>query len=99
MLRGNDLANFTEHKDPAWAKDNLDGSIIQFGINAFYIVDHTNRILFKEVDKPFLDELSIMFPLTLLDASSPLKCSIFTPNPLKILLNFMLHLSIESMKM
>jgi hypothetical protein len=67
----NDLANFTEHKDPAWAKDNLNGSIIQFGINAFYIVDHTNRILFKEVDKPFLDELSIMFPLALLDASSP----------------------------
>lgn len=67
----NDLANFTEHKDPTWAKDNLDGSIIQFGINAFYIVDHTNRILFKEVDKPFLDELSIMFPLALLDASSP----------------------------
>lgn len=66
----NDLANFTEHKDPSWAKDNLDGSIVQFGINAFYVLDHSKKILFKEVDKSFLEELSTLFPLALLDSSN-----------------------------
>lgn len=80
----NDLANFTEHKDPAWAKDNLDGSTIQFGINAFYVLDHSKKVLFKEVDKPFLEELSTLFPLALLDVSSDRLLHFYAKTPQNI---------------
>lgn len=80
----NDLANFTEHKDSAWAKDNLDGSTVQFGINAFYVLDHSKKILFKEVDKPFLEELSTLFPLALLDVSNARLLHFYAKTPQNI---------------
>lgn len=80
----NDLANFTEHKDPAWSKDNLDGSTVQFGINAFYVLDHSKKILFKEVDKPFLEELSTLFPLALLDVSNARLLHFYAKTPQNI---------------
>jgi signal transduction histidine kinase len=80
----NDLANFTEHKEPTWAKDNLDGSIIQFGINAFYVLDQAKNILFKEANKPFLEELPTMFPLALLDTSSARLLHFYAKTPQSI---------------
>lgn len=66
----NDLANFTEHPEPSWAKDNLEASIIQFGINGFYILNQDKKVIFNEVDKPFLADLSSILNPKLLDPSS-----------------------------
>jgi len=63
----NDLANFTEQKDPIWTKGNLEGSTVQFGIDGFYVLDSAQNVLFSEVDKPFLENISTLIPLQLLD--------------------------------
>jgi len=65
----NDLAHFLEHKDPAWAKENLLGSTVQFASDGFYIIDDAQNVLFSEVHKPFLETLSTLFPPQLLDTS------------------------------
>lgn len=67
----NDLANYTRTKDEQWAKDNLDGSTVQFGINGFYILDTNNAILFSETDKPFLENLSSLVDISLLKLNNP----------------------------
>ena len=63
----NDLANFTEQKDPTWTKGNLEGSTVQFGIDGFYVLDNAQNVLFSEVGKPFLENISTLIPLQLLD--------------------------------
>ena len=63
----NDLANFTDTKDPQWANDNLKASIIQFGINGFYVLNHSKKIIFSESDKPFLQAIETIIPFALLD--------------------------------
>lgn len=80
----NDLASYTEYKDPSWAKDNLEGSSIHFGINAFYVLDQAKNTLFKEVDKPFLEELSTLFPLALLDTSNAKLLHFYAKTPQNI---------------
>lgn len=62
----NDLATFTDTKDPQWAEDNLKASIIQFGINGFYVLDDSKKIIFSESDKPFLTRIETLIPLEFL---------------------------------
>lgn len=65
----NDLVHFTETKDPQWAQDNLDASIVQFGINGFYIVDQSKKVIFSESDKPFLEDITTVLNLKSFDHS------------------------------
>lgn len=80
----NDLAHFTETKELQWADDNLKGSTIQFGINGFYILDASKKVLFSEVDKSFLENISILFPLELLDSANSELLHFFAKTPQNI---------------
>ncbi len=65
----NDLASFAEEPDEEWARDNLEGSTIQFTIDGFYVLDASKKVLFSETKKPFLDNLPTWLNLQFLDAS------------------------------
>ncbi|ATB70434.1 putative two-component sensor histidine kinase [Sulfurospirillum diekertiae] len=66
----NDLANFTDTKDPQWAEDNLRASIVQFGIDGMYILDQNKKIIFSESDKPFLATIETLVPFAMFDTAN-----------------------------
>jgi signal transduction histidine kinase len=77
----NDLVNFMTSHDEQWAKDNLEGSIIQFGANGFFIVDQSHKVLFSEVDQPFLKPLSSLMDMSRLNGGITKLAHFFNQTP------------------
>jgi len=53
----NDLVKYVHTKDTRWAKDNLDGSLDEFGSNGVYVIGVDKSIVYSSVDKAFLRDL------------------------------------------
>ncbi len=53
----NDLVKYVGTTDAQWAKDNLDGSLDEFGSNGVYVIATNKTVIYSSVDKAFLDDV------------------------------------------
>jgi len=53
----NDLVKYVGTKDARWAKDNLDGSLNEFGSNGVYVLETDKTVIYSSVDRAFLNDL------------------------------------------
>lgn len=65
-----DLLKYVQTKDARWAKDNLDGSLEEFGSNGVYVIGTDKTVIYSSVDREFLKDIYKIVDKSRLDTSS-----------------------------
>ena len=61
------VTHAVENNDEMWFEEHFGGTMAQFTINGFFVLDESKKILFNESSHAFLSDLSSLIPLEQLD--------------------------------
>lgn len=75
--RWNAMVEYVRTKDKQWAKDNLEGSLSEFGSSGVYVIDTNKAVIYSSTDKPSLKNLYDIVDKNSLRVDKPIKMHFF----------------------